>query len=156
MEIKHEYEGFVKKYKLPSYEELDNEFELLYFTNIIEISYVLRFVRRRINDRLSAFTSILQGFLQPNPGSPINLEESSFLDENEKKKIVILIRELMNIERMNTLLDLDFDEKKEAEFIKNAVNKWFELKKEILELLKKVKKGWESKVSEESKEPYFG
>lgn len=156
MNIKEEYERFVKKYNLPSYEKLDNEFELLYFTNIIEISHLLRFVRRRINDRIAAFTALLHGFLQPNPGSLINLEEANFLNEDEKKKVLVLIKELMDLERKNSLLDINFDEKKDAEFIKEAVNKWFELKKEIFKILNKVKNGWEAKVKEEGKEHYFG
>ncbi|MEK6952657.1 MAG: hypothetical protein AABX29_06615 [Nanoarchaeota archaeon] len=62
----------------------------------------------------------------------------------------------MNLERRNSLLDLNFDEKKDAEFINDAVKKWFELKKDIADVINKVKKGWESKVKEYSKEEYFG
>lgn len=156
MEIKKEYEVLAKKYKLPSWKELDEEFELLYFTSLIEISYISRFIRRRINDRISIFIHNLQGFLQPNPGSPISLEEANFLSEDEKKKVVVILRELMNLERKNNLLDLNFDEKKDAEFITDSVKMWFELKKDIFEIISKVKKGWESKVKEDSKEEYFG
>ncbi|MBI2499031.1 hypothetical protein HYV88_02205 [Candidatus Woesearchaeota archaeon] len=156
MEIKNQYAVLSKKYKLPSWKELDNEFELLYFTSLVEISHVLRFIRRRINDRVSMFIHNLQGFLQPNPGSPISLEEANFLDEEEKKKVAVILRELMNLERRNSLLDLNFDEKKDAEFINDAVKRWFELKKDISKIINKVKKGWESKVKEYSKEEYFG
>ena len=155
MDIKKEYDVFVKKYKLPSYEGLDKEFELLYFQNVIEIKYPLRFVRRRILDKINWFLGFLQGLIQPNPGSLISLEESRFFTQEEKDKVVALIKKLIILQREGLLLDIDSDEKKDSEFIKEAFDKWMKHKKEIFSINVKIKEGWESEVKEERGQ-YFG
>ena len=156
MAFKERYEELSKKYKLPSYEELDNEFELLYFQNIMEISFPLRYVRRRIGDRVNWFIGFFQGILNPNPSSLINLEESKFFSKEDKDKIVSLVKEMVIFERENLMLDLAQDEKKDAEFIKKGIEKWAEFKKEIEPYCVKLKEGWKAETSEEEKEEYFG
>ena len=155
-DVKEEYAAFEKKYKLPHYDELNQEFELLYFTNVYEIPFVLRFVRRRMNDRISTFAHTLQVLLHPNPGSFISLEESSFLTDEGKHKASSLLKELMKFTRESTLLDVNFDEKKDAAFIRDAYLFLKNVRGDLYSLLEKVKKGWESQAKEESNEQYFG
>ena len=90
MNLKSKYEKLQKKYNLPEYEELDENFELLYFQQIAEIKYPLRFVRRRILDKINAFIGLLQNIINPNPVSLISLEESKFFSEAEKNEIILL------------------------------------------------------------------
>ena len=157
MDLKKQYEELRKKHKtLPSYEELNNEYELLYFSELIKIDFPLRFIRRRINDKLAGFIGLLQSILQPNPGSLLNLEESKFFDEDEKKKIAYLTKELMKIDRENILLNLNLDEKKDTEFIINTHKKWLKLKKEILKYVQKLKTNWEKEFEKTTPEHYFG
>ena len=156
MDIKHEYGLLAQKYTLPSYDELDKEFEFLYFTPVSEIRFVSRFVRRRICDRISMFAHTLQGLLQPNPTSFISLEESSFLTDEDKNKASLLIKELMSLSRESSLLDINFDEKKDAYFIREAYASVKKIRNDLFSLLGKVKHGWETKVKEESDERYFG
>src|SRR3989344_2060268 len=127
MNLKDDYEKLCKKYKLPNYEELDNEFELLYITNLQEIKFPLRFIRRRINDKIAWFCNILQNILQPNPGSLVSLEESKFFSDKERTKIINLLKDLMNIERESLILDINFNEEKDVEFINNIFNRWNEI-----------------------------
>ena len=156
MEFKKRYEELSKKYKLPSYEELDTEFELLYFQNIMEISFPLRYVRRRIGDRVNWFIGFFQGILNPNPSSLINLEESKFFSKEDKDKMVSLVKDMVIFERESLILDLAQDEKKDAEFIRNGVKRWTEFKKELEQYCIKLKEGWKAETSEEEKEEYFG
>ena len=160
MEVKPEYEKLVKKYGLPRYDSLNSEFELLYINEIAEVSYVLRFVRRRINDKIAWACNMIQSLLQPNPGSLINLQESNFLNGDDKKKMSTILKDLMQHERTSLLLDLDNNEKADAEYIKTSFNKWLKVKPELISITKKLKGGWEraeeTKESRPAKDHYFG
>ena len=156
MNLKEEYEKLRKVYKLPSYEFLDREFELLYVTKLEEIKFPLRFIRRRINDKIAWFCNMLQNIIQPNPGSLISLEESKFFSDEDRKKMIDLLKELMYMERESVLLDIDYDKKKDSEYISDALEKWNSIKKEISKFSDKLKKGWKEEIKKESKEEYFG
>ena len=156
MEIKKAYEKLKIKYNLPEYEELDEEFELLYFQRIIEIKYILRFVRRRIVDKLNSYVNFLQNILNPNPSSLISLEESKFFSQEEREEIIALIKEMVIVERKSLELDINHNEKKDAEFIKYGFMKWGELRNKIAKMCDKLKEGWESEIKEESEKHYFG
>lgn len=156
MNLKEEYERLRKNHKLPSYEDLDKEFELLYVTKLEEIKFPLRFIRRRMNDKIAWFCNMLQNIIQPNPGSIIGLEESKFFSNEDKEKMIKLLKELMFIERESLILDIDYDEKKDVEYINNVFSRWDKIKKEVGHFSEILKKGWKEEIKKESKEQYFG
>lgn len=156
MNLKEEYEGFKKNFKIPSYEELDKEFELLYVTKLEEIKFPLRFVRRRMNDKIAWFCNMLQNIIQPNPGSLISLEESKFFSDEDRTKMISLLKELMYMERESLTLDINYDEKKDVEYINNVFNKWTKLKKEVAYISDILKNGWKKEIKKAEKEEYFG
>ncbi len=157
MDIKKEYQTLEKKYKLPDYEELDREFELLYVMDIKEIKYVLRFIRRRINDKVAWACTMVQSILQPNPGSLVNLQESNCFARDDKQRLFNLLKEMMQLERKSLLLDINPDEKNDAAFINESYKHWSSFKNEVAWAAEKMHKHW-SMVQEERKERghYFG
>lgn len=156
MSLKEEYEKLSKKYNLPKYEDLDKEFELLYISHLEEIKFPLRFIRRRITDKLSLFCNMLQNIIQPNPGSLISLEESKFFSDKDREKIIGLLKELMHIERQSLYLEISFDENEDVEFINNIFRRWDKIKKETLQFSEILKKKWKEEIKKEEKEQYFG
>ena len=156
MTLKEEFDKLKKNYKMPNYEDLDREFELLYVTKLEEIKFPLRFIRRRITDKISWFCNMLQNIIQPNPGSLISLEESKFFTDKDRQKIIVVLKELMNIERESLMLEVAFNEKEDAEFINNLYNKWDKIRKDIAYFTEALKKGWKEEVKKEEKEHYFG
>ena len=156
MDLRKEYDQYKKKYNLPRYDELDDEFELLYFHAIEEIKFPLRFVRRRIIDKFSGFIHFLHGILQPNTGSLISLQESRFFTDKEKDEIGKIIKEMIKFERKSILLDIEHDEKKDADFIIEGLKKWKIIKKKIYSYAEKAEDGWSKEVKEDKKGHYFG
>lgn len=157
IDVKKEYESLKRRYHLPNYEDLDKEFEFLYIGEIKEIKFPLRFIRRRINDKIALICNMVQTLLQPNPSSMINLKESSFLSKEDKMKYSELLRDLMQAERTSLVLDFDFNEKKDAEFINKNYKKFLEVKGDIIKLTQKLVDGWKNIESKrESKDHYFG
>ncbi|MDP3917184.1 MAG: hypothetical protein Q8Q42_02750 [Nanoarchaeota archaeon] len=141
--LKKDYSQLAEKYNLPSFQELDEEFEILYFRELFEISHPLSFVRRRIYEKFGWVCGMLQGIAQPNPSSMISIEESSFFSKEEKQKEHInLLKTMMYYERYSVSLDIETTEENDAEFIKQAYKKWIELKPMIKEISSKLKDGW--------------
>lgn len=156
MNLKEEYEKLRKLHKLPNYEDLDKEFELLYISGLEEIKFPLRFIRRRITDKISWFCNMLQNILQPNPGSLISLEESKFFSDADREKLISLLKELMYFERQSLMLEVNFNEKEDVEFVNDVFTKWGKIRKEISYFAEKLKKGWKEELKKEEKEPYIG
>lgn len=156
MDLRVEYEKLNKKYDLPGYNELDEEFELLYFQPVIEIKYPLRFIRRRIVDKFSGFVNYFQNIINPVNASIIFMEESGFLTDEEKKELAIFIKNMIILERESLILDIELDERRDAKFIKEASLKWKEYKLKLLEYAFKIKKEWEKGTTSEEENHYFG
>jgi len=155
--LKESYKKLQEKYKLPDYEELDQEFELLYMKEIYEITRPLVFIRRRIYDKIGWSSGMIQSILQPNPSSPINLEESSFFTKEEKQeKLIKLLRQMMYYARLSLDLDISSTDEEEAEFIKEAFNKWQEFKPAIKEISTKMKEGWKKEIEHKKGHDYMG
>jgi hypothetical protein len=74
---------------------------------------------------------------------------------DEKKKLSEIYGEIAKIEILIMELDLEFSEKKEAEFIKNTFNIWQGIKKDFASILENAKKKWDTKEDSE-KGCYFG
>jgi len=155
-DLKKKYEVLRKKYNLPRYKDLDDEFELFYIGKIQEINNVLGFIRRRICDKIGWYLGYLQSILNPNPSSLINIQESKFLEE-DKEKIIKLLRELVQITSFSVLRELEKKENLEAEFIRFSFEKWLKIKEELIFLIKKVVEKWKKEEKKDTKkEKYFG
>jgi len=137
------YESYQSKYSLPSYDELNKEFELLYIGPLTSLDFPLRFMRRRIADRLASAVSYLQTLLQPNPSSLVYLRESSFFSVEEKQQIVVLLKEFMQLERRSFALELTGSEQDDAHYIRDAHQHWLVLKKQYAAVVKKLPERWQ-------------
>jgi len=74
----------------------------------------------------------------------------------EKKKLTDVYKKLVKNEIKLIEIDIEFSEKKEADFVKEFYKIWQEVKKDILEVFEKIKKNWDNKFKVNSKEGYFG
>ena len=153
-DIKEGYDKLRKKYNLPDFDKLDNEFEI---SNIKDFDkkFILRIIRRMINDKIIAFCNLLEGVVLPNPTSMIGLHENSFFDDEKKKSISNFLSDLMKLERESLVLDIDFSDDKDAEFINSVFDKWVGIKGFMCEVAKDMSLGWE-KEEKRMNEHYFG
>jgi len=158
LNIKQEYEKLKKKYKdLPSFEELDHEFEL----SSLDIKgvgkdFMSRAIRRRIADRVTFYTRILEAVLLPpsNP-SPISIREFNSVSNERRNELMEVYNKLMDSERYNLQLNLDTDEKRDVEYIKLISKKIKDTKLEVLSLAGDMRKAWSQNDQEEDDGGYF-
>ena len=156
MNLKESYFPYSDKYDLPSYDILDEEYELLYFQPICEIRYPLRFIRRRIIDKMNMFIHFFQNIIYPISGSIVSLEENNFLTEDDKKEVVELLKKMISLERESLLLDIDHDESSDGEFIQKVHVQWLSFKPRLVFFIHKLQKEWKEKTHNDIGEHYFG
>ncbi|MBS3144949.1 hypothetical protein J4208_05190 [Candidatus Woesearchaeota archaeon] len=152
------YEALQKKYTLPAYHDLNNEFELLYISaSLVSLDFPLRFIRRRMADRIGNAVNYLQALLQPNPGSLVLMRESSFFSSDEKLKIGDLLQQMIALERTSFVLDLQGDEKQDAHYIHETFKQWISLKKIYATFIARLPEHWKQQEEKKpTKNPYVG
>lgn len=145
--FKQRYDDLAKKYKLPSWDELNAEFEILYFSPLIEIRHPIALVTRRVRARFNDMLSLLHGVVNPTPSDMIYMKEHSFLNEDDKKDALQMLTRLMIVLSKSDLLFLGSD-KEQAEYLKEHLKLWKVVKKDYKKLSRKIEHGWEKTIKD--------
>lgn len=151
-DIIKEYEKIQKKFKLPEFEELNKEFEL---EALDKKEFLMRAVRRRMNDKVIFFCRIIENVIYPNGQSQISTYEAGFFDDDKKNELAKLHNKLMIFERQSLLLDITPEDNGDAEYIKTLTGGWKNFKSELKEVVLTMENSWKNTV-EEKEERYFG
>lgn len=153
-ELKKEYSILEKKYKLPAFEKLAEDFDI---EGVIEkeTSFILRDVRRAINDKLGAYLRLCEMFLAPESPSLFVFSILGKINEDDKKSVKEIHYRLARLQLEAIRLDTIYDEKKEAEFIVQITKEWQVLKVKIYDIIGRVDKKFDSS-SKVTKQEYFG
>jgi len=145
------YEELKEKYNLPSYDELDFEFEL-----DKEAKYPLRDIRRKINSKLHIFLDILQSIIQPETSDLTQMYEAHYYTEEDKQKALNLYKRLMIYSRTSDEIAIKYNEEDEANFINELFQKWEEIKDEMYFFIKKMKNSWKQEYKVDDDMRYLG
>lgn len=142
--IKQKYEALKKKYSLPSFEEMNNEFGIEELAEHPETELFARRLRACMVDRVMNLLRIIEPILNPS-NAPIFIHTvCKNLSADSQNVIEELYKEGCSMEIKSALLSLyHHDEKEEIELIKHVIIKWKEIKPKIIELSERIKKAWE-------------
>jgi GTPase SAR1 family protein len=151
--IKNEYQKLSKKYNLPPFEKIDDEFEISTIDNQI---FLLREIRRRLIEKLEIIIKLFDELIQPDASSYSQLYECRAFNDEEKKELYHLYKNLLALDRESLIVGLQTDNKKEADFINKVLNKWLEDKERIIRIVSKLKKSWETESKSDEELGYFG
>jgi hypothetical protein len=137
-EIKNDYEKLKKKYNLPEFYDLNRIFDIdSEHLEINDKEFLLRKLRKIIADRIVDFSRFLENIVQPNNPPLFFIKLLKKIETKDKESIDELYGKIGNIELNLILLDLNYDETKEALFIKEAYLLFNgELKQKITEIMK--------------------
>ena len=138
MGLKEQYQKLAKKHKLPSFNSLNNEFEII---SIEETKFLFREIRRKITEKIELYVKVLDGLLHPEAGLCELLECRVFSDE-DKSEMFALYKKLMFLDRLSIESAIDEDDKKSSDFINEVWNQWDDVKKKFLPIAKKMKGSW--------------
>ena len=152
--IKKQYEPLKKKYKLPEFSKLNEEFEVEKIQER-ETDFLLREIRRAISDKVSAFLRFFELFVNPQAAPVFVLISLKNLTSKEKEIVERTYKELVELELAAVNRDINYNEAKEAQSILRVMKKWQELKPELEEVTTAILKVQE-KVGEKKGKSYFG
>ena len=150
--IKKKYNELKKKYSLPDFEELNNEFEI----SIIEHDYfLLREIRNKIINKTISICESFENLLTPD-NTVVSIYEYKAFNDAEREEIFGLCKKLKVFEKLSLELSLNYDEKKDAEFINEFFSSWESIKNRIKKIIRKMRDFWEKESTKKDNEEYFG
>jgi hypothetical protein len=151
-DIKKGYEVLKGKFNLPSFEELDSEFEI---SAIESESFLIRKIRRKLAERAEEAVSLAEEALQPD-NNLSDLYESRVLTESEKRELFELYKKLMSSNRKLTELSILNDDKSDADFIIFFSEEWKGIKPQLAKFIARLKESWEKDTEEGETAAYMG
>ncbi len=151
--LKKDYKKLQEKYKLPSFEKLNEDFGIEKAIDS-ETDFPIREIRKQISEKVYNYLRLVETLINPvnAPMSIMSIVKAFGADE--KNKLVEIYKKLVKSEWELIEIDLEFSEKKEAEFIKEIYGIWQHIKKDIIEVVDAVSKNWERKT-QNSNRKYF-
>jgi len=152
--LKEDYEKLRKRHNLPSFKELNEDFQIEKAAET-ETEILIREVRRFVGDKLMNYMRFIESLLNPVNVPMFIFSIIKLIDAEEKKRLSEIYKKLMKKEIKFIELDLEFNEEKEAQFIKDSYELWQEIKKDMLRIMDKINKRWDDKFEANSK-GYFG
>jgi len=153
-EMKKKYKGIQKKYNLPDFEKLNKDFQIEKAAES-ETDFLVREIRKFIGDKMMNYFKFIESLLNPVNAPMFVFSIIKLIDSEEKKRLSEIYKELMKKEVKFIELDLEFDEEKEAEFVRKSYEFWQEVKKDILKIIENINRKWDDKFEVNNK-GYFG
>ncbi|KHO46773.1 MAG: hypothetical protein QS98_C0001G0032 [archaeon GW2011_AR3] len=149
---KKTYALLEKKYRLPDYSFLQQNFDI----DMIEPERLtLREVRRKMHEKIEWIAKVLESWLQPDTNLQ-NLYEVGIFNEEDKKKVYLIYKELMSLHSSSLILEIQGNDELNAEFIRDFGDRWKILRTQVLKYFENVKIGWNKESQIEEKLGYFG
>ncbi|MEK6875968.1 MAG: hypothetical protein AABX63_01035 [Nanoarchaeota archaeon] len=152
-EIGQEYAKLSKKYKLPKFKDIDDEFEI---SSLDNEKFLIKNILRSISEKLEFYIEVIGSLVHPDGSSISSMYEIRFFTEDEKNGMYNLFKRLMKTDRNVIELVLKNDEKEQVDFLNKFFSDWLNLKKELLKYIEKMKESWEKQSTIEEDIGYFG
>lgn len=152
-DIRGEYDQFKKKYDLPEFTKLNEVFDIEELVEC-ETEFILRKIRKIISEKIAGYLRFFETILNPSNAPIFFFKVIKKLDNSDRENLTRIYERLGNIEIELVRLDLDYNEKKEADFIKDIFKTFSEIKGDVLGIIDKMLDNSESK--KEDKSSYFG
>lgn len=151
--VEKEYNELAKKYKLPSYAEINRIFQISTIEQTENLSVE---IRRKIQEQIEPALEFVEHLIQPDPNVLSDMYECKYIDSDEKTHLLTIYKKLMKTLRANLELDLLDDEKEDCHFIASFTKEWQQLKQEILPFIVKIKTSWTEPTESREKLEYLG
>jgi len=152
--LKKAYDEVKTRYNLvPTFEELDNEFEI----TVIEperAHFIVRDINRAICSKIHKFIDNLAPIISPQPSSMHSMVEVKLFEKHEVEEMFKYYKKLMHLLHKSILLSLK-EEKDEAEFINEIWKDWPQIKNPIISYMSKITEGWSKEDIEEHTNEYL-
>jgi len=150
--LKREYDILEKKYKLPSFKELNENFEIDKIENESEL--ILRSIRKIIMEKLINSINFLEFLINPVNAPRMYMNYLKNISAKDKEMIDNIYSAFAKISLDSLDLEINYSEKNEAELIINVNNLWNEKKSDFSRILNHIKNPEPQEARKEKS--YFG
>ncbi len=151
--LKEKYALLKKKYSLPDYGALNQEFMVEDIS--IDTELVLQKIRHTMTDKVEFFAKMLENRLQPE-GSLGDLYEAHNVDDDEKNDAYAIFKKLMYVIRYSSFVALSNNDEDNAKFIKDAFEIWNSVKPDLQVHIKKLLDLWKKETDIKDDLSYLG
>ena len=152
-DIRKEYDGFRKEYDLPEFTKLNEVFDIEELVEG-ETEFLLRKIRKIISEKIAGYLRFFEIILNPSNAPIFFFKIIKKLDSKDKENLNRIYEKFGNLEIEMVRLDLEYNEKKEAEFIKNIFKFFSDIKADVLNIIDKMLNS--GNKEEVGKGSYFG
>jgi len=150
-----EYEKIAKEHKLPDFDFLNENFEVE-IAEIGDRDLIIRSIRKQIVEKISYHIRTLEAFLNPS-NAPLFVMNMLKGFGNEEQEIVKgLYDKLGDFEIDSFGLEIEYNEKKELEFIKSVCDEWKSIVFDLHKIHASMKKSFNKEVPKKAHKSYFG
>lgn len=153
-ELKGEYKVLKEKYDLPRFEDLNREFAVEKIAEV-ETETLTREIRRFVADKIYNYLRFCETLMNPSNAPMFVFSIVKSMSQEDKKKISDAYAKLSEINFGLIKLDLDFNEKDDAEFIRKTYDSWKAIRNDLIEIIKKAK-NVDDKKEDKNTNGYFG
>src|SRR3989344_4811748 len=138
LDFEKSYENLAKKYKLPSFEEMNADFEIDKIDK--ETDLVLRQVRKTMMDKVVNSMQFLDMLLNPVNAPRMYLVFTQTMAQSDREIIDRMYGRFASLIVLSLDLEVDWSERGEADLILNIAKSWKETKPDFKKLLDRIKK----------------
>jgi len=153
-QLKKRYKDIQRKHGLPDFEKLNKDFQIEKAAES-ETDFLIREIRKFVGDKLMDYLKFIESLLNPVNAPMFIFSIIKLIGPEEKEKLSEIYNDLLKKEIKFIELDLNFDEGKEAEFIRESYESWQKTKKDLAAIIESVNKKWDNKFEANNK-GYFG
>ncbi len=136
-DLKTHYEKLETKYKLPSFKDLNESFEIDKIER--ESDTLLRVIRKVMMEKIVNSLGFLEMLLNPMSIPRMYMSFIKAMNVEDKKLIEKIYNDFSELSLGSLECEVDYSEKVEAELIKKVFKKWQELKPEFRKIFSKIK-----------------
>lgn len=132
-DFKKDYSKYIEKYKLPKFEELNEDFEIDKLEK--DTDYLLRAIRKLMMEKIVNSVNFLEMLLNPVNMPRMYLPYIKTMSMEDKQVIDSLYDSLAKLTLISLDLEIGFSEDGEAELIKKIFSEWRVLKPDFKKII---------------------
>lgn len=150
-DLKKEYASLEKKFKLPQFEKINEDFEIGKIDR--DVGAFLRSVRKLMMEKIVNSLSFVEMLLNPMNAPRMYITYLNGLSIEDRNKIDSIYSKLSDLSILSLEREIKYEEKSEAELILKIFTVWATVKNDFLDILKNMKAPASSVKKERT---YFG
>jgi len=153
-DLKKNYEELVKRHKIPSFKELNEEFEIDRIER--ESDCPLRSVRKAMMDKIVKYIQFVEMLLNPAQAPPMFMMFVKNVNEKDKKSLEKIYENFIKLELSSLRLEIDYNEKNEALLVKKISETWGRSKLELRLVIEMMERNWNKSSPGRADRGYLG